>query len=349
LSTREQLGLGLALMVGRFVSPADPPLVIWLLGHGAAGAATGLVLLAAWRSRTTAWCRPTAALGALVYQLGVMLAWGAPMDTQAAQRSAPVLLCAGGAVAVALATLRWPGRDGYDRDDPAPAWPGAVAVGGTLGFAALALGAGRLFALDIASLMGRRGGGGAGGTDAAQMQQMMQMMGGGGMGGMGGDPSPMMEMMGGGGVGPSTMSTLLPLVVVLVLVTPLAIGALALTRLPHQAMLATAAFISVALVPLLASGGIGTAVVLGVLVGVTALAVVRLGVGVSSSVTLPAVLLAGSAVAAGVHELPFVAGIALYGALLGGLVHLVGHWSPASADLIPRLRTSPRRPPGFRT
>jgi hypothetical protein len=322
ISTREQLAAALLLMAGRFVSPADPPLVIWLLGHAAAGIATGLALTAVWQSTARHWWRPCATVGAGAFQLGVLLGWRSAMDTDRALQSAPVLLCALGALAVAVATLGFP-HSNLREPHREPAWPGPVALGSLLGYVALAIGAAHLFALDITSIMG---GDSAGGMDPSAMADIM---GGGGMGGM--DPSAMLEMLGQQGMDPSallgdrfsSMSQLVRSVVVLVTVTPVAIGALVYARRSRQPALSTGGFLVVVLLPVLAAGGVGTALGLAVTVGVVAVIVIRLQAGVDALFALPsipAVVLAGTALAIGVSHPLHLMGVAVYGALLGGLL-----------------------------
>jgi hypothetical protein len=327
-------------MGGRFVSPADPPLVIWLLGHAAAGIATGLALTAVWHARRRHWWRPCAALGAGAFQLGVVLGWSSAMDADRALQSAPVLLCAIGALAVAVAAL------GLDDPEHDAAWPGPVALGGLIGFTTLAVGAAHLFALDLTNLTGGAGGGGA---DREAMVEMMGGMGGSGGGGM--DPEALMEIMGGGGgMDPSammgdrfsSMSGLVRLAVVVVTITPVALGALIAARRPRQPALSSAGFLVLILLPVLAAGGVGTAIGVAVVAGAVAAVVVRVREGAVESLALPAIpaiVLAGTAVAIGVDQPLLIVGVAVYGVLLGGLLVLATHAAdPEQPSFVGRVR-----------
>jgi hypothetical protein len=141
-SVRARLGLALVLMAVRFVAPADPTRLAWLAGYAAAGAATGLVLSAAIDPGPRRWWRPLAVVGAVAFQIGLVLGWSEPMDVTAAGPSAPAVLCAAGALVVALALRLTPGGDGTG-------WPAAAASGAIAGYGLLLVGGARLLDFDV--------------------------------------------------------------------------------------------------------------------------------------------------------------------------------------------------------
>ena len=144
---RAMLGVALLLVAGRFVAAGDPTRPAWLAGYAAAGAGTGLVLAAAVATVAAGvrlWWRALAVAGALAVQAGLVLGWSEPMDVTRAGPSAPVVLVAAGALAVALALWLAPS------DDRDAAWPGAAAVGAAAGYGATLAGGARLVAFDLA-------------------------------------------------------------------------------------------------------------------------------------------------------------------------------------------------------
>jgi hypothetical protein len=141
-SVRARLGLALVLVAVRFVAPADPPRLAWLAGYAAAGAATGLVLSAAIDPGPRRWWRPLAVVGAVAFQVGLVLGWSEPMDVTAAGPSAPAVLCAAGALVVALALRLTPGGGGTG-------WPAAAASGAIAGYGLLLVGGARLLDFDV--------------------------------------------------------------------------------------------------------------------------------------------------------------------------------------------------------
>lgn len=324
--------MALVLIAVRLAVPPHAAVGVWSLGHLAGGAGIALVVLGAGRRSSAGWTRRLGLTGAVLVQLGVVAAWLSPLDPTRAPSSGSLLLGAGGGVLVALAllgasrtTLEDDGVHAGEQSEDRVRWSRAVAAGGVLGFAATGLGFVRLLTLDAGALTGSPADrlSALGGADSAQLQMMMQMMG----GGMGG---PMEEMLAGSTERAAMLGTVVPVVVVLVAITPVAIGAyLAAHR--SGSVAAVSGFTLLALMPILVSGGGRGLLGAGLAAGAAGWALVRLGD--RAGICIPAIVLGGAALGAGVAVGPVVVAVALYGALLGGLLQAISTSAVANESL----------------
>lgn len=285
---RALLGLALVLVAGRFVAAGDPTRPAWLLGYAAAGAGTGLVLAAAVAPGLRLWWRAIAIPAALVVQAGLVLGWSEPMDVTRAGPSAPVVLVAAGALAVALALWLAPAgergsehqdRDRRDGDRRDRDWPAMAAVGAAVGYGATLLGAARLLAFDIAEHV-----------------------------------SPGAEIDG-------WLTDFAPLVVVAALATPVALGAIAAAQGSSDPGRVTAALVALATVPLAASGDGWSGLALAVTAVAAGAAAARWNQPDSGAgVAVATIVLGGTALAGAAGAGPTgVLAAALYGGVVGTL------------------------------
>lgn len=361
LSPSDQLAIALMLMLGRFVSPTDPPTSIWLLGHLGAGLATGLVVHATTRMSGNGWWRASALAGGLLFQFGVVSGWSATMAPHVGPSSRPFFLCALGAFIVAVTTL---GVSRQDRQHaqadnahahwPPRRWSMAVSLGGMVGFGAAGLGLSRAFRLGLAGLLGSRQLDPSAGADTVPMdestlremvmEQMMsgnlneeevrakvmeQMSSGGGF-----DPSALQDMLGTGSaesVAPSAEaveavvgagSAVVSVVPVVVVLVVMAPLAIAAVVLARRLQPSASGLAGFVALAMLPVVVAGGLATAAVVAAVAVLCGILAHRPPTGAIALvPAVILAGAALATGAHTVPLVAGIAGYGFLLGLLLH----------------------------
>jgi hypothetical protein len=329
-TAQRQLGLALLFMTGPLVGAHHSSLAHSIFECATAGVGLGIVLTAVMGSPPAVaspppgcWWRHSAVIGAAVFQLGVLAGADTTFGAVGALWSLPTFLCAGGGMAVAAAAWWCPEPDG-----DSVAWPRWAAAGAGVGFTTLALGATKLLSLESSTKLGSGGLGGALGGGSGLGGGLLQMLGGSGGGALSGITGKLQSLV-----------QDMQLVLVVLIVTPIALGAILVVRARAPRSPSAASFVYLALIPVLAVGGIGDALAVGVTAAVSGFASVAHRV--AAPIVLPAVVLVGAAAAAmgGSVPLPFFAAVVAYGALLGVLVEVVRRRSHLHVEPAPTSAT----------